>query len=371
MRSGCRTMVRWNPSLATSSSSAPPARSAPRRSTSSGAIRTGSGWSALAAGGGQPDLLARQAAEFGPCRGRRRQRGRRRRGPRAAPARSRASPQPQILAGPDAVTEVAAWPCDVVLNGMTGAAGLAATLAALDGRRDARAGQQGVADRRRPAGHSRGQARARSSRSTPSTPRSRSACAAGARPRCAGWCSPRAAARSAAGRRDQLARRHAGAGARAPHLEHGPGGHDQLRDAGEQGPRGDRGAPAVRRRARPDRRRGASAVDRALDGGVRRRRRRSPRQSPPDMRLPIALGLAWPDRVPEAAPGLRLDHGGDAGPSSRSTTRPSRRSRWPAQAGRGRRHRARGVQRGERGVRGGLPGRRICLSPDCRHRGAR
>jgi 1-deoxy-D-xylulose-5-phosphate reductoisomerase len=28
--------------------------------------------------------------------------------------------------------------------------------------------------------------------------------------------------------------------------------------------------------------------------------------SPPDMRLPIALGLAWPDRVPEAAPGLDL-----------------------------------------------------------------
>src|SRR5581483_6571557 len=26
--------------------------------------------------------------------------------------------------------------------------------------------------------------------------------------------------------------------------------------------------------------------------------------SPPDMRLPIALGLAWPDRVPDAAPGL-------------------------------------------------------------------
>ena len=25
--------------------------------------------------------------------------------------------------------------------------------------------------------------------------------------------------------------------------------------------------------------------------------------SPPDMRLPIALGLAWPDRVPDAAPG--------------------------------------------------------------------
>ena len=25
--------------------------------------------------------------------------------------------------------------------------------------------------------------------------------------------------------------------------------------------------------------------------------------SPPDMRLPIALGMAWPDRVPDAAPG--------------------------------------------------------------------
>jgi len=26
--------------------------------------------------------------------------------------------------------------------------------------------------------------------------------------------------------------------------------------------------------------------------------------SPPDMRLPISLGLGWPDRVPDAAPGL-------------------------------------------------------------------
>jgi len=26
--------------------------------------------------------------------------------------------------------------------------------------------------------------------------------------------------------------------------------------------------------------------------------------SPPDMRIPIALGMAWPDRVPDAAPGL-------------------------------------------------------------------
>ena len=31
--------------------------------------------------------------------------------------------------------------------------------------------------------------------------------------------------------------------------------------------------------------------------------------SPPDMRLPIALALAWPDRVPDAGPSVRLDPG--------------------------------------------------------------
>ena len=41
-------------------------------------------------------------------------------------------------------------------------------------------------------------------------------------------------------------RRHARAGARAPDLGHGPGRHHQLRDAGQQGPRGHRGAPALR-----------------------------------------------------------------------------------------------------------------------------
>jgi len=115
---------------------------------------------ALAAGGGQPDLLARQAAEFGPAAV-----------AVASPAAAaevqaalrdlmsrtdwRSSfPQPQlpddpdaptlpyarpglprVLSGPDAVSELAAWPCDVVLNGVTGAAGLAATLAALDAGR--------------------------------------------------------------------------------------------------------------------------------------------------------------------------------------------------------------------------------------------
>jgi 1-deoxy-D-xylulose-5-phosphate reductoisomerase len=38
---------------------------------------------------------------------------------------------PKILGGPDAMTELAQWPCDVVLNGVVGSLGLAPTLAAL------------------------------------------------------------------------------------------------------------------------------------------------------------------------------------------------------------------------------------------------
>jgi 1-deoxy-D-xylulose-5-phosphate reductoisomerase len=96
---------------------------------------------ALAAGGGNVDLLARQAAEFGaaavavssPAAAadvRAALRVYLDRTERGAPART-----PDVLAGPDAVAAVAAWPCDVVLNGVTGAAGLRATLAALDAGR--------------------------------------------------------------------------------------------------------------------------------------------------------------------------------------------------------------------------------------------
>ncbi|HYT11095.1 MAG TPA: 1-deoxy-D-xylulose-5-phosphate reductoisomerase, partial [Mycobacteriales bacterium] len=42
---------------------------------------------------------------------------------------------PKILTGPDAAAEVAAWPCDLVLNGITGSVGLGPTLAALDAGR--------------------------------------------------------------------------------------------------------------------------------------------------------------------------------------------------------------------------------------------
>jgi 1-deoxy-D-xylulose-5-phosphate reductoisomerase len=96
----------------------------------------------LGAGGGNVDLLAQQALEFGA----------------EVVAVTKASAAsdlqlalyaeaqrrgfsagrfavPRILAGPDAQTELAAWPCDVVLNGITGSVGLAPTLAALDAGR--------------------------------------------------------------------------------------------------------------------------------------------------------------------------------------------------------------------------------------------
>ena len=98
---------------------------------------------ALAAGGGSPALLARQAVEFGV--------------PVVAVADEAAAPavaaaikeesartsagsavpaaDTVVLAGTEAVCHLAGLPCDVVLNGVTGAAGLRATLAALDAGR--------------------------------------------------------------------------------------------------------------------------------------------------------------------------------------------------------------------------------------------
>jgi 1-deoxy-D-xylulose-5-phosphate reductoisomerase len=96
----------------------------------------------LGAGGGRVDLLARQALELGV--------------EVVAVAQATAAQDlqlafyaeaqargfsagdfavPKILAGPEALTELAAWPCghpdSVVLNGMTGSVGLAPTLSAL------------------------------------------------------------------------------------------------------------------------------------------------------------------------------------------------------------------------------------------------
>ena len=87
---------------------------------------------AIAAGGRRPELLARQAAELdveavGVAE------------ESAADAVRTAlaavGADPVVLVGPDAAARVAAWPCDIVLNGMDGAAGLVPTLAALDAGR--------------------------------------------------------------------------------------------------------------------------------------------------------------------------------------------------------------------------------------------
>jgi 1-deoxy-D-xylulose-5-phosphate reductoisomerase len=100
----------------------------------------------LAGGGGRVDLLAAQALELGV--------------EVVAVARATAAQDlqlafyaaaqaagyragefriPKILAGPDAASELAAWPCSdpaaVVLNGMTGSVGLGPTLAALEAGR--------------------------------------------------------------------------------------------------------------------------------------------------------------------------------------------------------------------------------------------
>ncbi|MFF0579593.1 1-deoxy-D-xylulose-5-phosphate reductoisomerase [Streptosporangium saharense] len=87
---------------------------------------------ALAAGGGRVDLLARQAAEFGPDVVAVAD-------PAALPELRRAlaghGVSPKLLAGPEGVAEAAAWPSDVVLNGVTGALGLTSTLAALEAGR--------------------------------------------------------------------------------------------------------------------------------------------------------------------------------------------------------------------------------------------
>ena len=96
----------------------------------------------LGAGGGQIELLARQALEAGVAvvavtRSTMVQdlqlafyAEASRRGWATGEARL-----PRIIAGPDAATELAKVPCDVVLNGITGSAGLRPTLAALEAGR--------------------------------------------------------------------------------------------------------------------------------------------------------------------------------------------------------------------------------------------
>jgi 1-deoxy-D-xylulose-5-phosphate reductoisomerase len=98
----------------------------------------------LAAGGGNPGLLARQAVEFGvdvvavadSAAGASVEQELKAEFDRTdRDFASAGTKRPELLVGAEAVSHLAALPCDVVLNGVTGAAGLRATLAALDAGR--------------------------------------------------------------------------------------------------------------------------------------------------------------------------------------------------------------------------------------------
>ena len=85
----------------------------------------------LAAGGGNVDLLAAQAVRFGVARVAIADESRAPALHEALRAAASTAQLPEILAGSDAASALAGSPCDVVLNGMTGAVGLEPTLAAL------------------------------------------------------------------------------------------------------------------------------------------------------------------------------------------------------------------------------------------------
>jgi 1-deoxy-D-xylulose-5-phosphate reductoisomerase len=97
----------------------------------------------LAAGGANPGLLARQAAEFGvdvvavadSAAAASVEQELKAEFDRTDRRSASSAHGPDVLVGADAVSHLAALPCDVVLNGVTGAAGLRATLSALEAGR--------------------------------------------------------------------------------------------------------------------------------------------------------------------------------------------------------------------------------------------
>ena len=254
---------------------------------------------AVAAGGGRPELLAEQAAKLGVAAV----------GvadPAAAGAVESAlaslDVSPKVLVGPDAASEIASWPCDTVLNGMDGAAGLRPTLAALKaGRRLALANKESLII-------------------------GGPLVAAAAAP---GQIVPVDSEHSAlaqclrAGGTDEVRRLVVTAS----------GGPFRGRTRGELGrvtpsealdhPTWDMG-PLVTINSATLVNKGLEVIEAQLLFGIPFDRievvvhpqsivhsmvefvdgSTIAQASPPDMRLPIALGLAWPDRVPHAAPAL-------------------------------------------------------------------
>ena len=193
------------------------------------------------------------------------------------------------------------WPCDVVLNGVVGALGLPATLAALRaGRTLALANKESLI-----VGGPLVQARGRPGQIVPVDSEHSAlaqACAAAARPRCGGWSSPRAAARSAAGRAP-LAEVTPEQALAHPTWAMGPVVSTNSATLVNKGLEVieahllfDVPFDAIEVMVHPQ------AIIHSMveftDGST------IAQTGLPDMRLPIALGLAWPDRVPDAVPGL-------------------------------------------------------------------
>lgn len=210
-----------------------------------------------------------------------------------------AEPLPEILAGADAATQLAASPCHTVLNGITGSIGLAPTLAALEaGRTLALANKESLI-----VGGPLVKALAKPGQIIPVDSEHAAlfqALAAGTR------ADVRKLVVTASGGLPAAVRGRAGpchprGRARPPHLGHGPGHHGEQRHPGEQGPGGHRGAPPLRHPLRPHRgRRPPQSYVHSMveftDGST------LAQATPPDMRGPIALGIGWPERVPDAAP---------------------------------------------------------------------
>ena len=234
---------------------------------------------------------------------------------------------PRIVSGPDAAREAATMPCDVVLNGITGATGLAATLAALaTGRTLALANKESLVIGGPLV------TRAAAPGQIVAVDSEHSALAQCLRGGSAGRGGPAGADRQrrTVPRPDPGpdADGDPGGGAGPPDLVHGPGDHHELRDAGQQGTGAAGGAPALRRstwtgstwwctRSRSCTPWCSSSTARPWPSarrrtcGCRSRWRSAGRSGSP----------GWPP--PATGPPPR------AGPSSRWTPRRSRRWSWP------------------------------------------
>ena len=312
---------------ATSPSSAPPAPSAGRRSRSPGRTRTGCGSPAWLPAEGTSPALADQALDPRRPHGRRRPRHRgagpaagllRRRVPaRLGEGRVRAARDPRRSAGGRGAGRPAR-PTSCSTGSPARSAWGPPWRRCGPGRTVALANKESLVAGGALVDRGRG-ARADRARSTPSTRRWPSACAAAPAARSPGWWSPPPAARSAAGRPTSSPTSPSSRGAGPPHLGDGPGRHHQLGDPGQQGTRADRGAPALRRPLRPTSTSSCTRSRSSTRWSPSSTARRIAQASPPDMRLPIALALAWPDRLADVPAGAGLVDGRAPGSSTRST----------------------------------------------------